>query len=86
MNKRDRYLDEDVVMIDGHRVKVPERLHNGSLEPSYGYRRRMMTPWGSFEVCTVYATPSLYGGTERYAQVYRPKTNQGVALATFRIT
>lgn len=86
MNKRDRYLDDDVVIVDGHRVKVPERLNSGSLEPSYGYRRRVMTPWGVHEICTIYATPSLYGSTERYAQVYRPKSNPGVAIATFRLT
>lgn len=88
MNRRDGYIDDDTRIIDGHRVRIPELITvpGKGVTPSYGYKKRVMTPWGEPEVCDIIATPSLLGGTERYAQVYRPKSNPGVSIATFRLT
>lgn len=86
MKKRDGYLDDDVMIVDGQRVRVPEKTTNGGLEASYGYRKRLRTPWGAYETCTVFSVPSLYGERERYAQVHRPVSNPGVALSTFKLT
>ena len=88
MNKQNRYQDNDTVVIDGQKVKVPElikQLGNG-VAPSYGYRKQLMTPWGAQEVCTVVTVHSLSGEKDKYAQVYRPKSNPGVAFSTFRLT
>ena len=86
MKRRDGYVDEDTMIVDGHRVKVADKMTMGGLEASYGYKKRLMTPCGSYEVCTVFSVPSLYGERERYAQVHRPSTNLGVAFSTFKLT
>lgn len=88
MSRRDGYVDDDFMVIDGQKVKVPELIGQAGkgVAPSYGYRKRLMTPWGAYEICTVMTVPSLYGEKEKYAHVYRPKSNPGVAFCTFRLT
>lgn len=88
MSKRNGYVDDDIMIIDGQKVKVPELLDKPGkgVAPSYGYRKRIMTPWGSYEICTIFTVPSLNGEKEQYAQAYRPLSNPGVAFCTFRLT
>ncbi len=88
MSKQDGYADDDTMIIDGNRVRVPELLSQTGkgVEPSYGYRKRITTPWGAQEVCTIMTVPSLHGEKEKYAHVYRPASNKGVSFSTFRLT
>ena len=88
MSKRNGYVDDDTMIIDGNRVRVAEfNSHSGKgVQPSYGYRKRVMTPWGASEICTIMTVPSLSGEKEKYAHVYRPASNKGVAFSTFKLT
>jgi hypothetical protein len=88
MNKRIGYIDDNTTIIDGQKVKVPELIGEPGkgVAPSYGYRKRIMTPWGKHEVCTIMTVSSLHGEKEKYAHVYRPTTNPGVAFSTFKLT
>lgn len=88
MNKRDGYLNDDIMMVDGQRVLVPKLLSQPGkgVEASYGYRKRVKTPWGADEDCIIVTVPSLSGERDKYAQVYRPKSNPGVAFSAFKLT
>lgn len=88
MSKQNGFIGDDIMMIDGNRVRVPELLSRPGkgIEPSYGYRKRITTPWGATEDCIIVTVPSLSGEKDKYAQVYRPKSNPGVAFSTFRLT
>jgi hypothetical protein len=88
MSKQDGFADDDTMIIDGNRVRVPELIKQPGkgVAPSYGYRKRIMTPWGKHEVCTIMTVSSLHGEKERYAHAYRPASNPGVVFSTFRLT
>lgn len=89
MNKRDGYyVDNDTILIDNRRVRVAEfnTQAGKGIAPSYGYRKQVVMPWGAIEECIVVTVPSLSGGKDKYAQVYRPKSNPGVSFSTFRLT
>jgi hypothetical protein len=88
MSKRSGYIDDNITIIDGQKVKLPELIGQPGkgVAPSYGYRKRVMTPWGKHEVCTIMAVSSLHGEKERYAHAYRPASNPGVTFSTFRLT
>ena len=88
MNKEK--ADYEYTLIDGRRVKVAARRYklNGDsdgLEPSYGYHRKVVTPWGEVEKCFIVSVPSLSGGKERFASIYKPVTNPGVRWSVFQI-
>lgn len=83
-------LDYDYTVIDGRRVRLADRKVNKKgetegLEPSYGYYKNVVTPWGELERCYVVTVPSLAGGKEKYASVYKPVTNPGVRWSVFQI-
>ncbi len=89
MNKRSGYyIDDDNILIDNHRVRVAglNPAPGKGIGPSYGYRKQVMTPWGAIEECIVVTVPSLSGEKDKYAQLYRPKSNPGVAFSTFKLT
>lgn len=80
----------EYTMIDGHRVRVADRRtgKNGDqdgLEPSYGYYKQVVTPWGELERCYIVTVPSLAGGKEKYASVFKPVTNPGVRWSVFQL-
>lgn len=80
----------DFTVINGRRVKVAEYRKNKNgdrdgLEPSHGYYKSVVTPWGAVETCYVVTLPSLAGGKETYASVYKPATNPGVRFSVFQI-
>jgi len=80
----------DFTIIDGHRVRVPDYRKNKNgdrdgLEPCYGYYKNVVTPWGAIEKCYVVTLPSLGGGKESYASVYKPESNPGVRFSVFQI-
>jgi hypothetical protein len=82
--------DYDYTIRDGHRVRLQEQRYNkegkpDGIEPSYGYYKRILTPWGKMERCYVVAVPSLAGGYEKFASVYKPETNPGVRWSVFQI-
>lgn len=83
-------LDYEYRIVDGHRVKLQERRINKKGEPdgieaSYGYYKECMTPWGQLERCYIVNSPSLAGGFEKFASVYKPKTNPGVRWSVFQV-
>lgn len=83
-------LDYDYTVIDGRRVRTADRRFNKNgesdgLDPSYGYYMHVKTPWGETERCYIVTVPSLAGGKERYASVYKPATNPGVRWSVFQI-
>lgn len=88
MNKQNGFIGDEIMMIDGQRVSIPKLIGEPGkgVEPSYGYHKRVMTPWGVDEDCIIVTVPSLSGEKDKYAQVYRPKSNPGVAFSTFRLT
>ena len=85
-------IDEPLyTYINGRRVQVAEYRRNkdgvkDGLEPSYGYYKNVTTPWGAVERCYVVTVPSLAGGKESYASVYKPVTNPGVRWSVFPVT
>jgi hypothetical protein len=50
-----------------------------------GVREKIMTPWGSEEICMVVGMPDFSGVRVKYATVLRPKGNPGVRFSTFRV-
>lgn len=77
-------------IVDGHRVRLQERRRNkkgeaDGIEASYGYYANVLTPWGEMERCYVVAVPSLAGGFEKFASVYKPVTNPGVRWSVFQV-
>jgi len=87
--KRNIYFkDDDTKIVYGRSVPVaPIRFDRDGkkdgVEPSYGFKMRVMTPWGSPEVCTITPVPGLSGALEFCAQVYKPKSNPYVRFCTF---
>lgn len=88
MNKQNSFIGDDIMMIDGHRVRIADfnEPAGQGVAPSYGYHKTIMTPWGTNENCIIVTVTSLLGEKDKYAQVYRPKSNPGVAFSTFRLT
>jgi hypothetical protein len=83
-------IDYDYTIIDGNRVRVADRRKgkNGDyegLEPSYGYYKEVVTPWGAMERCYIVTVPSLAGGKETFASVFKPVTNPGVRWSVFQV-
>jgi hypothetical protein len=81
---------QNFTIIDGQRVQVQPFRKNkygekDGLEPSYGYYKNVLTPWGAIEKCYVVTLPSLAGGKESYASVYKPESNPGVRFSVFKI-
>lgn len=84
------YINDDTMLIKHQRVKVPPFLknkegNNERLDASYGFKKKVRTPWDAYEVCTITAVPSLAGGYDYYAQVTQPKSNPYVRYCTFRV-
>jgi hypothetical protein len=84
------FPNDDEMIVRGRRVRVPKWHINkkgdrDGLEPSYGFKKRVMTPWGVVEECIITPVPSLAGGFDFCAQVERPKSNPYVKMSTFWI-
>lgn len=82
--------DYEFRILGGQRVRLQEVRHNkkgdrDGLEPSYGYYKDALTPWGQMERCYIVHVPSLAGGYEKFASVYKPKTNPGVRWSVFQV-
>lgn len=82
--------DYEFTTINGRRVRVAEYRknrngENDGLEPSYGYYKDVVTPWGAVETCYIVTLPSLAGGKESYASIYKPATNPGVRFSVFPV-
>lgn len=82
--------DYEYTIINGQRVRLNDRRKNkdgeyDGLEPSYGYYKEVMTPWGAMERCYIVTVPSLFGGKETFASVYKPATNPGVRWSVFQV-
>lgn len=85
-------LNEDTKIVDGRRVAVakhvPEKRYGKEyirLDAPYGYKKRVMTPRGAEEVCTIYTTLHTSGMVERYATIAHPKSDPLVAFRCFRL-
>jgi hypothetical protein len=90
MAKRDKTTNFDYVIIDGERVQVPGYRYNkkgekDGLESSYGYYKKVKTPWGAMERCFIVTVPSLAGGKDSYASVFKPESNPGVRWSVFQL-
>lgn len=88
MKNQVAYIDDNTIIVRGRRVpiagyRLDKNRRRDGLEPSYGFKRRVMTPWGAQEVCNITPVPSLSGGLEYCAQVYMPKSNPYVKFCTF---
>jgi len=82
--------DYEHTVINGRRVRLQDRRYSkkgepDGLEPSYGYYKMVMTPWGEMERCYIVSMPSLAGGYETFASVYKPATNPGVRWSVFQV-
>lgn len=89
MKSRVYYRDDDTMLING-RYAVPVAARRvtkdgraDGLEPSMGFKKRVMTPWGALETCTITPTPGYGGRLEYCAQVSYPKSNPHVRFCTF---
>jgi hypothetical protein len=82
--------ERNFTIVNGNRVQIPDRRKNKNgdyegLEPSYGYYKEVVTPWGAIERCYLVTVPSLAGGKEIYASVFKPSTNPGVRWSVFKV-
>lgn len=90
MAKLNKTTNFDYVIIDGERVRVSDYRYNkkgdkDGLEPSYGYYKKVKTPWGAIERCFIVSVPSLGGGKDSYASVFKPESNPGVRWSVFQL-
>jgi len=90
MAKREKITNFDYVIIDGERVRVSDYRYNkkgdkDGLEPSYGYYKKVKTPWGAIERCFIVSVPSLAGGKDSYASVFKPESNPCVHWSVFQL-
>lgn len=85
-------VDNDTKLMDGRRVQIAERIPEKRydkeytrLDAPYGYKKRLMTPWGAEETCMVYVVKDISGMVERYATVARPASDPLVTFKCFRL-
>ena len=83
-----RDIGDDAVLVAGRKIRVADyrQTKDGrrdGVDAPYGFTRRVKTPWGAVERCTITPTPNLIGGLDYCAQVYKPKSNPHVHFCTF---
>lgn len=83
-------ISYEYTVINGRRVRVADRKVNKSgdyfgVDASYGYYEELKTPWGAVERCYVVTVPSLSGGKQKYASIYKPTTNPNVQWSVFEV-